>query len=127
LQNACHECCRTGGAPSGTSTAQDKPADAAAASVAVGPQYDTAHVYVVPEDVDRFSDSVIATFGGTRSQQAALTITPTPSRTMRQAKAAGATILVDPYTADRRQAAIVSFPGGYIAEIHSAASQAQAH
>jgi hypothetical protein len=51
---------------SGTSTAQDKPADAAA-SVAVGPQYDTAHVYVVPEDVDRFSDSVIATFGGTRS------------------------------------------------------------
>jgi hypothetical protein len=69
---------------SGTSTAQDKPADAAA-SVAVGPQYDTAHVYVVPEDVDRFSDSVIATFGGTRSQQAALTITPTPSRTMRQA------------------------------------------
>ena len=65
----------------GTSLAQDKPADATA-SVAVGPQYDTAHVYVVPEDVDRFSDSVIATFGGTRSQQAALTITPTPSKTM---------------------------------------------
>ena len=108
------------------SWAQDKPADAMA-SVAVGPQYGTAHVYVAPEDVDRFSESVVATFGGTRSQQAALTITPTPSRTMRQAKAAGATILVDPYTADRRQAAIVSFPGGYIAEIHSAASQAQAH
>jgi hypothetical protein len=65
----------------GTSWAQDKPADAMA-SVAVGPQYDTAHVYVAPEDVDRFSDSVIATFGGTRSQQAALTITPTPSKTM---------------------------------------------
>jgi hypothetical protein len=47
--------------------------------------------------------------------------------TVSKAKAAGATILVDPYTADRRQAAIVSFPGGYIAEIHSAASQAQAH
>src|SRR5271170_3083272 len=30
-----------------TALAQDKPADAAA-SVAVGPQYDTAHVYVVP-------------------------------------------------------------------------------
>jgi hypothetical protein len=65
----------------GTSSAQDMPVDATA-SVAVGPQYDTAHVYVAPEDVDRFSDSVIATFGGTRSQQAALTITPTPSRTM---------------------------------------------
>jgi len=43
-----------------------------------------------------------------------------------KAKAAGATVLVDPYTADRRQAAIISFPGGYIAEIHSAASP-QAH
>ncbi|HET6326514.1 MAG TPA: hypothetical protein VFG04_17695 [Planctomycetaceae bacterium] len=284
------------------SWAQDKPADAMA-SVAVGPQYGTAHVYVAPEDVDRFSESVVATFGGTRSQQAALTITPTPSKamwravftpvgtfsvfgfttpipypfglertgylvtdldtairsakaneadivvapfkdpigrdaivqwpggvhmqlywhatapnyakldtvpenrvyvspdradafvrafvgfsrgnivsddrnapgievgrpkdtyrrvridstfgkiavlvtdgqlsypygremigyevanvpeTISKAKAAGATVLVDPYTADRRQAAIVSFPGGYIAEIHSAASQAQA-
>jgi hypothetical protein len=284
------------------SWAQDKPADAMA-SVAVGPQYGTAHVYVAPEDVDRFSESVVATFGGTRSQQAALTITPTASKamwravftpvgtfsvfgfttpipypfglertgylvtdldtairsakaneadivvapfkdpigrdaivqwpggvhmqlywhatapnyakldtvpenrvyvspdradafvrafvgfsrgnivsddrnapgievgrpkdtyrrvrivstfgkiavlvtdgqlsypygremigyevanvheTISKAKAAGATVLVDPYTADRRQAAIVSFPGGYIAEIHSAASQAQA-
>jgi predicted enzyme related to lactoylglutathione lyase len=68
-------------AAGGTSLAQDKPADATA-SIAVGPQYDTAHVYVVPEEVDRFSNSVIATFGGTRSQQAALTITPTPSKTM---------------------------------------------
>jgi len=65
----------------GTSMAQDKSADATA-SVAVGPQYDTARVYVAPEDVDRFSGSVIATFGGTRSQQAALTITPTPSKTI---------------------------------------------
>jgi predicted enzyme related to lactoylglutathione lyase len=65
----------------GTSLAQDKPADATA-SVAVGPQYGTVHVYVAPEAVDRFSNSVIATFGGARSQQAALTITPTPSKTM---------------------------------------------
>ena len=64
-----------------TSMAQDTPADATA-SVAVGPQYGTAHVYVAPEDVDRFSDSVIATFGGTKSHQAALTITPTPSKTI---------------------------------------------
>jgi hypothetical protein len=39
--------------------------------------------------------------------------------TLIRAKAAGATVLVEPYTADRRQAAIVLFPGGYIAEIHS--------
>ena len=68
----------------GTSLAQDKPA-AATPSVAVGPQYDTAHVYVAPADLDRFSDSLVATFGGTKSQQAALTITPTPSTTMWQA------------------------------------------
>ena len=43
--------------------------------------------------------------------------------TVSKAKAAGATVLVDPSTADRRQAAIISFPGGYIAEIHSAASE----
>jgi hypothetical protein len=68
----------------GISTAQDKPA-AATPSVAVGPQYDTAHVYVAPADLERFSDSLVATFGGTKSQQAALTITPTPSTTMWQA------------------------------------------
>jgi hypothetical protein len=68
----------------GTSIAQDKPA-AATPSVAVGAQFDTAHVYVAPADLDRFSDSLVATFGGTKSQQAALTITPTPSKTMWQA------------------------------------------
>ena len=39
--------------------------------------------------------------------------------TLAKAKAAGATILVAPYTADQRDAALVQFPGGYIAEIHS--------
>src|SRR5262249_42335076 len=65
----------------GTSLAQDKSADATA-SIAVGAQYDTGHVYVAPADLDRFSDSLIATFGGTKSQQATLTVTPTPSKTM---------------------------------------------
>ena len=65
----------------GTSIAQDKPADATP-FVAVGPQYDSAHVYIALADLDRFSDSLIATFGGTKSQKAALTITPTPSKTM---------------------------------------------
>jgi hypothetical protein len=43
--------------------------------------------------------------------------------TVSKAKAGGATVLVEPYTVDGRQAAIISFPGGYIAEIHSAVSQ----
>jgi hypothetical protein len=42
---------------------------ATAAAVAVGPQYDTTHVYVAPDDFDRFVASLIATFGGTKSQQ----------------------------------------------------------
>ncbi len=40
--------------------------------------------------------------------------------TLAKAKGAGAAILVGPYQADQRQASFVQFPGGYIAEIHSA-------
>ena len=50
----------------------------------VGPQYDTTHVYVAPEDFDRFVASLIATFGGTTSKQGVFTVTPTPSSTMSQ-------------------------------------------
>ncbi len=39
--------------------------------------------------------------------------------TLAKAKSAGATTLVAPYTADQRSAAMVQFPGGYIAEIHA--------
>ena len=39
--------------------------------------------------------------------------------TLTKAKAARVEILVAPYTADQRSSAIVQFPGGYIAEIHS--------
>ena len=53
-------------------------------SVAVGPQYDTAHVYVAPEDFDRFVASLIATFGGTTTKQGVFTVTPTQSSTMSQ-------------------------------------------
>ena len=53
-------------------------------SVAVGPQYDTTHVYVAPEDFDRFVTSLIATFGGTTSKQGVFTVTPTQSSTMSQ-------------------------------------------
>ena len=53
-------------------------------NVAVGPQYDTTHVYVAPEDFDRFVASVVATFGGTTSKQVVITVTPTPSSTISQ-------------------------------------------
>jgi predicted enzyme related to lactoylglutathione lyase len=53
-------------------------------SIAVGPQYDTTHVYVAPEDFDRFTDSLVATFGGHKSQQGVFQVTPTPSQTMSQ-------------------------------------------
>jgi predicted enzyme related to lactoylglutathione lyase len=50
----------------------------------VGPQYDTAHVYVRPEDFDKFVASLVATFGGTTTKQGVFNVTPTPSQTMSQ-------------------------------------------
>jgi hypothetical protein len=41
--------------------------------------------------------------------------------TLVKAKGVGATVLVAPYVADGRKAAMVQFPGGYIAEIHTEA------
>jgi predicted enzyme related to lactoylglutathione lyase len=54
------------------------------AGVAVGPQYDTTHVYVAPQDFDHFVASLIATFGGRAAKQGVFTVTPTPSNTMSQ-------------------------------------------
>jgi hypothetical protein len=45
----------------GTLAAKDKPS-VQGHSLAVGSQYDGAHVYLAPEDLDRFSASIIATF-----------------------------------------------------------------
>ena len=56
----------------------------AAPDVAVGAQYDTTHVYVAPQDFDRFVASLTATFGGTTTKQGVFTVTPTPSSTMSQ-------------------------------------------
>jgi predicted enzyme related to lactoylglutathione lyase len=55
-----------------------------AAGIAVGAQYDTTHVYVAPQDFDRFVASLTATFGGTTTKQGVFTVTPTPSSTMSQ-------------------------------------------
>ena len=53
-------------------------------SVSVGPQYDTTHVYVAPNDFERFTTSIIATFGGSKSKQVIATVTPTASSTISQ-------------------------------------------
>ena len=56
----------------------------ASPAVAVGPQYDTTHVYVAPADVDGFVASFLATFGGQSTKQVVATVTPTPSSTTSQ-------------------------------------------
>jgi len=50
-------------------------------SVAVGPQYDSTHVYVAPGDLDAFVTSFVATFGGHASQPITADVTPTVSST----------------------------------------------
>jgi len=57
---------------------------AAESGVAVSAQYDTTHVYVAPEDFDKFVKSLIDTFGGTTTPQGVFQVTPTPSQTMSQ-------------------------------------------
>lgn len=42
--------------------------------------------------------------------------------TLTKAKTSGATVIVEPFKAEGRTAAIVKFPGGYVAEIHEASS-----
>ena len=58
--------------------------DASPTLYAVGPQYDSTHVYVAPDDVDKFVASFLATFGGQSSRQVVATVTPTPSTTTSQ-------------------------------------------
>jgi hypothetical protein len=65
-----------------TLPAQSTPGNGA--NVAVAPQYDTTHVYVAPEDFDRFVASLTATFGGTTTKQGVFTVTPTASSTISQ-------------------------------------------
>ena len=56
-------------------------AQTAASHVAVGAQYDSTHVYVVPGDLDAFVKSFIATFGGHASTKSVTSVTPVPSTT----------------------------------------------
>jgi hypothetical protein len=59
-------------------------APATVSQIGVGAQYGTTHVYVAPEDVDRFAASFLATFGGQSTKQVVATVTPTPSSTTSQ-------------------------------------------
>ena len=54
------------------------------ASQAVGPQYDSTHVYVAPGQLATFVDSWLATFGGRATDVAVTVVTPTPSETRSQ-------------------------------------------
>ncbi|MGJ4892302.1 glyoxalase [Bradyrhizobium sp. HKCCYLRH3099] len=56
----------------------------AAPLIGVGAQYDTTHVYVAPDDVEKFVTSFLATFGGQSTKQVVATVTPTPSSTTSQ-------------------------------------------
>jgi predicted enzyme related to lactoylglutathione lyase len=121
-------------------------------NVAVGPQYDSTHVYVAPADLDSFVTSFIATFGGHAGKPVVSTVTPTASSTQFQsvmtpvgslstfayttpiphpfglertgylvtdmnqaiaaARAAGASILVEPFKDPIGMDAVVEWPGG---------------
>ncbi|SCF95303.1 hypothetical protein [Streptomyces sp. Ncost-T10-10d] len=62
-------------------SAQDEAAAAPASATAIGPQYDTTHVYVTPGAVDAFVAGWGTTFGGTHRATILTTVTPTPSKT----------------------------------------------
>jgi hypothetical protein len=49
------------------------------------------------------------------------------SETLSKAKAADVALLVGPYETDKRRAAMLQFPGGYIAEVHSVLPGADVH
>jgi predicted enzyme related to lactoylglutathione lyase len=66
------------------SAARAGDAEQPTSQVGVGAQYDTTHVYVAPEDVDKFVASFLATFGGQSTKQVVATVTPTPSSTTSQ-------------------------------------------
>lgn len=59
-------------------------APARAKDFAVGPQYDSTHVYVAPADMDRFVASIIATFGGAAGKRNLVQVTPTSSQALSQ-------------------------------------------
>lgn len=121
-------------------------------SVAVGPQYDSTHVYVAPGDFDAFVNSLVATFGGTPSKRIVVNVLPVPSsaewqyvstplgglsvfayqtpvpfpfgqertgylvtdmdQAIRAARAAGAEVIVEPFKDPIGIDSVIQWPGG---------------
>jgi predicted enzyme related to lactoylglutathione lyase len=121
-------------------------------AVAVGPQYDTTHVYVSPGDFDAFVNSIVATFGGKPSKRIVSNVLPVPSgaefqavmtpvgglsvfayqtpvpfpfgqertgylvtdmdQAIRAARAAGAEIIVEPFKDPIGIDSVIQWPGG---------------
>jgi len=50
-------------------------------TIAVGPPYDTTHVYVAAGDIDAFVKSFVATFGGRPTERTVGNVLPVPSST----------------------------------------------
>lgn len=134
------------------SPARGQAASTANAGVAVGPQYDSTHVYVAPGDLDAFVNSFTATFGGQPSKRFVTNILPVPGstefqalstpvgtlsifafqtpipfpfgqertgylvtdmdRAIKDARAAGAEVIVEPFKDPIGIDAVVQWPGG---------------
>src|SRR5216684_3838976 len=82
--------------------------------IAVAPQYDTTHVYVSPQDFDRFVASLIATFGGKRTGY----LVTDMDEAVRAAKATGADVLVAPFDDPIGRDAIIQWPGGVNTQLY---------
>jgi hypothetical protein len=54
---------------------------ATGAGIAVGPQYDSTHVYVAPADIEAFVKAFTATFGGKASAPSTVNVLPVPAST----------------------------------------------
>ena len=129
-----------------------EPAPSSGAGVAVGPQYDTTHVYIASGDFDALVNSFVVTFGGKPSQRivgnvlpvlssaelqyvltpaGALSIfafqTPVPfpfgqertgylvtdmDQAIKDARAAGAEVIVEPFKDPIGIDAVIQWPGG---------------
>jgi hypothetical protein len=122
------------------------------AGVAVGPQYDSTHVYVDAEDLDTLVNSIAVTFGGQPSKRSVTNVLPVPSSTelqsvvtpvgilsvfayqtpipfpfgqertgylvtdmnqaIKDARAAGAEVVVEPFKDPIGINAVIQWPGG---------------
>jgi predicted enzyme related to lactoylglutathione lyase len=124
-----------------------KEAARSAPSVAVGPQYDTTHVYIAPGDFDTFVNSFTGTFGGQPSKRGTFNVLPVPSSTegqyvwtpagtlltpipypfgqertgylvtdmdqaIKEARAAGAEVIVDKFKDPIGFDSVIQWPGG---------------